>query len=128
MTPDEHAIHQVHTTWVAAANAGDLEQLLALMTEDAVFMSPGRAALGRDGFPAGFLGGHQQFELRCTSALQELVVVGDFAFTRCQDALHLIPRTGGDASTLAGDRLTVYRRQPDGRWLLARDANTLAPS
>jgi ketosteroid isomerase-like protein len=28
---------------------------------------------------------------------------------------------------LAGHRLTVYRKQPDGRWLLARDAHTLSP-
>jgi ketosteroid isomerase-like protein len=29
---------------------------------------------------------------------------------------------------LAGHRLTVYRKQLDGRWLLARDAHTLSPS
>jgi ketosteroid isomerase-like protein len=23
--------------------------------------------------------------------------------------------------------MTVFRKQPDGRWLLARDANTLSP-
>jgi ketosteroid isomerase-like protein len=28
---------------------------------------------------------------------------------------------------LAGYRLTVYRKHPDGRWLLARDAHTLTP-
>jgi ketosteroid isomerase-like protein len=28
---------------------------------------------------------------------------------------------------LAGHRITVYRKQPDGRWLLARDAHTLSP-
>jgi ketosteroid isomerase-like protein len=28
---------------------------------------------------------------------------------------------------LAGHRLTVYRKQPDGRWLLVRDAHTLSP-
>lgn len=34
---------------------------------------------------------------------------------------------GGPAVRLAGHRLTIYRRQPDGRWLLARDAHALAP-
>jgi ketosteroid isomerase-like protein len=37
----------------------------------------------------------------------------------------VIPRAGGVAQRLAGDRLTVYRKQADGRWLLARDAHTL---
>lgn len=39
--------------------------------------------------------------------------------------MSVTPRAGGVAMRLAGDRLTVYRRQPDGRWLLARDAHTL---
>jgi ketosteroid isomerase-like protein len=37
------------------------------------------------------------------------------------------PRAGGAATQLAGYRMTVYRQQPDGRWLLARDAHTLSP-
>lgn len=37
------------------------------------------------------------------------------------------PTNGGPVVRLAGHRLTIYRRQPDGRWLLARDAHTLAP-
>ena len=32
-----------------------------------------------------------------------------------------------EATQLAGHRITVYRKQPDGRWLLARDAHTLSP-
>ena len=32
-----------------------------------------------------------------------------------------------EATRLAGHRITVYRKQPDGRWLLARDAHTLSP-
>jgi ketosteroid isomerase-like protein len=28
---------------------------------------------------------------------------------------------------LAGHRMTVYRKQAAGRWLLARDAHTLSP-
>jgi hypothetical protein len=26
----------------------------------------------------------------------------------------------------AGHRISIYRKPPDGRWLLARDANTLS--
>ena len=39
----------------------------------------------------------------------------------------VIPRVGGEATQLAGHRITVYRKQPEGRWLLARDAHTLSP-
>jgi ketosteroid isomerase-like protein len=43
------------------------------------------------------------------------------------DALSVTPRAGGEATHLAGYRITVYRKQSDGRWLLARDAHTLSP-
>jgi ketosteroid isomerase-like protein len=41
--------------------------------------------------------------------------------------LSVAPRAGGQATELAGHRITIYRKQPDGRWLLARDAHTLSP-
>jgi ketosteroid isomerase-like protein len=37
MTPDEQSIREVHSTWIAAVNAGDLDRLLSLMTDDVVF-------------------------------------------------------------------------------------------
>jgi uncharacterized protein (TIGR02246 family) len=124
---DGRAIREVHTTWIDAVNAGDLVRLLGLMADDVVFLNPGRAPFGRDGFPAGFSSAHQQSRIRCLSELEEVVVVGDVAYTLCRDSLSVTPRAGGEATELAGHRLTVYRKQPDGRWLLARDAHTLAP-
>ena len=130
MNPDEQAIRDVHDTWIEAVNAGDLGCLLGLMADDAVFLSPGREPFGREGFTEGFEGGHRQYELRCESEPEEITVVGGIAYTRCRDSLTLAPRAGGATGKLAGHRLTVYRQQPDGRWLLARDAHTLsaAPS
>jgi len=126
MGPDEQAIRGVHSTWIDAANAGDLDRLLNLMADDCVFLNPGREPFGREGFPAGFLAAHRQARIRCVSELQEVVVVGDVAYTRARDSVSATPRDGGEATQFAGDRLSVYRKQPDGRWLLARDANTLS--
>jgi uncharacterized protein (TIGR02246 family) len=127
MGSDERAIRELHTTWIDAVNAGDLERLLAWMADDVVFLSPGRAPFGREGFPTGFESAHRQFQIRCISELEEVVVVGEVAYTRCRDTLSVTPRDGGAATELAGHRLTVYRKQPAGRWLLARDAHTLSP-
>ncbi len=124
---DDRAIRAVHEAWITAANAGEIDRLLALMTGDAVFLSPGEAPLSRDGFPGKFTAAHRQFHIRCISELQEVVVAGDVVHTLCRDTLSVTPREGGEAVRLAGHRLTVYRRQPDGRWLLARDAHTLSP-
>jgi len=127
MESDERAIREVHATWVDAVNAGDLVRLLALMADDALFLNPGRAPVGRDGFPAGFSVAHQQYRIRCISELEEVTVIGEVAYTLCRDSLSVAPHAGGEATELAGHRITIYRKQPDGRWLLARDANTLSP-
>lgn len=127
MRPDERKIRDVHSTWIEAVNVGDLARLLTLMTDDAVFLNPGKVPFGRDGFSPNFLDAHQRLVISCTSELEEVVVVGEVAYTRSRDRLSVTPRTGGEATRLAGDRLTVYRKQSDGRWLLARDAHTLSP-
>lgn len=95
---------ELHTTWIDAVNAGDLTPLLALMADDVVFLNPGQAPLGRKEFPVRFSAAHEQYRIRCISELEELTIVGE----------------------LAGNRITLYRKHPDGRWLLARDANTLS--
>jgi uncharacterized protein (TIGR02246 family) len=127
MRSDKQEIHEVHSTWINAVNAGDLVRLLTLMTEDVVFLNPGQAPVGRDGFSATFSSAHQKVRLRCSSELEEVVVVGEVAYTRSRDALSVTPRSGGETTQLTGHRLTVYRKQPDGHWLLARDAHTLSP-
>jgi uncharacterized protein (TIGR02246 family) len=127
MGPDERAIREVHEAWIDAVNAGELHRLLAMVTDDVVFLNPGDEGLGRDGFSAKFSAAHQQLRIRCVSELEEVVVAGEVAYTRSRDSLSVSPLVGGEESRLAGDRMTIYRKQPDGRWLLARDANVLSP-
>lgn len=127
MGPDEREIHEVQSTWIDAVNAGDLVHLLTLMAADVVFLNPGQAPFGRDGFSAAFSAAHRQVRIRCISELEEIVVVGEVAYTRSRDELSVTQRADGGATQLAGHRLTIYRKQPDGRWLLARDAHTLSP-
>ena len=59
MGSDERAIREMHTAWIDAVNAGGLDRLLALMTDDVVFLNPGRSAFGRDGFSANFSAAHR---------------------------------------------------------------------
>ncbi|RZT92478.1 YybH family protein [Rivibacter subsaxonicus] len=127
MGPDERTIRELHTTWIDAVNAGDLARLLTLMADDVALLHPGHAPIGRDEFPARFSSAHQQSRIRCISELEEVVVSGLVAYTLCRDSLSVTPHAGGETTELAGHRITIYRKQPDGRWLLARDANTLSP-
>jgi uncharacterized protein (TIGR02246 family) len=127
MGSDERAIREVHSTWIDAVNAGDLARLLSLMADDVVFLNPGYEGLGRDGFSTKFSAAHQQLRICCVSELEEVVVAGEVAYTRSRDSLSVSPLAGGEENRLAGDRMTIYRKQPGGGWLLARDANVLSP-
>jgi uncharacterized protein (TIGR02246 family) len=127
MSPDEQKVRETHATWISAVNAGDLARLLTMTTDDLVLLSPGQEPSGRDGFAAKFSGAKETMRFQCTSELEEVVVAGEVAYTRARDALTCTPRSGGDTMHFAGYRMTVYRQQPDGRWLLARDIHTLAP-
>jgi uncharacterized protein (TIGR02246 family) len=62
------------------------------------------------------------------SDIRELEVLGDWAYLRAYIKVTMTP-PGGTPVRRAGYTLTILRKQPDGRWLLARDANlmTLAP-
>jgi len=126
MASDEQEIRAVHSIWIDAVNAGDLARLLALVAEDVVFFGPGQAPFGREKFSSTFLAAHQEMRICCTSELEEVVVVGEVAYTRSRDALSVTARAGGKEARLAGHRMTVYRKQRDGRWLLSRDVHTLS--
>jgi len=127
MSAEERQVRAAHSTWIDAVNAGDLDQLLTLMSADAVFLSPGTAPSGRSEFSAHFTAAKREIRFSCVSELEEVVVADDVAFTRSRDSLSVMPIVGTGETQFAGHRITVYRKQPDGRWLLARDAHTLSP-
>ena len=127
MGSDEQAVREAHAAWIAAVNAGDLEQLLGAMAPDVVFVAPGEDPNGRDEFRARFSGAHDEYRIHCVSELDDVVVVGEVAYTLARDSLSVTPRSGGEATTVSGHRLSIYRKQSDGRWLLARDIHTLVP-
>jgi uncharacterized protein (TIGR02246 family) len=87
MGPDEGAIREVHSTWIDAVNAGDHVRLLTLMADHVVFLGPGQAPFGRDEFSASFSAAHQQVRIRCTSELEEVVVVGGACRCPCSTVL-----------------------------------------
>jgi uncharacterized protein (TIGR02246 family) len=127
MGSDERAIRELHLTWIDAVNAGDLAALLSSMTDDVIFLGPGETPSGRDAFSARFSAAHQQARVNCISELLQVVVVGEVAYTLSRDTVSVTPRAGAEELRYAGYRSTVYRKQPDSRWLLARDTHTLSP-
>jgi len=124
MTDDERAIRAVVDRWFAATRAGDLAAVLELMTDDVVFMQPAHAPFGKEAFAAAFQGmANVMFD--GTSDIVELRVLGSWAYLRNHIELTVTP-PDGEAMRRSGYTLTILRKEPDGRWRLARDANMLA--
>ena len=124
MSEDERAIRDLVETWFAATRRGDIEAVLELMTDDVVFMVPGREPFGREVFAANSKDMQgMQFEGR--SEIRELAVFGDWAYLRNHIALTLTP-PGGKPMPRAGYTLTILRKEAYGRWRLARDDNLVS--
>jgi uncharacterized protein (TIGR02246 family) len=128
MQSDEQQIRALVSAWMDATTSGDVEAVLALMTDDAVFLVPGQAPMRKADFAAAAkaqaAGKAPRFE--GATDLQEIQVSGDWAFMWSKLTVVATPPGGGAATTRSGHTLTVFHRL-DGRWLLARDANLLAP-
>lgn len=123
---DEAAIRELVSAWMEATRAENTAAVLELMTDDAVFLVPGRPPFGKAAFAqAAQAQSASSLQFDGTSEIEEIQVHGDWAFMRSHLTVVATPREG-DAVTRAGHTLTILRRE-EGRWKLARDANLLVP-
>jgi uncharacterized protein (TIGR02246 family) len=129
MSSDEQEIRALVATWMAATKAGDVEKVLSLMAEDVVFLLPGQPPMiGKSTFAAAARAQSKQAspQFEGTSEIQEIKVIGDWAFMWTKLKVVVTPPGGAPPMTRAGHTLSILKKQ-NGRWLLARDANMLSP-
>jgi uncharacterized protein (TIGR02246 family) len=124
MTKDEREIRELVDRWMAASRAGDLPAVLSLMTDDVIFMVPGQPSFGKQAF-AKASEGMKDVRIEGTSDIQEIQVMGDWAYLRNHLTMTATPPDGGKPVRRSGHTLTILRKEPDGKWRLARDANLL---
>jgi uncharacterized protein (TIGR02246 family) len=124
MSADEQAIRDVMDRWMRATAAGDLDTVLGLMTDDVVFMVPGKEPFGKQAF-AQSSRAMEGVRFEGKSEPAEIKVMGDCAYVRNHITVKVIKKAGGESKTRSGYTLTIFTRRPDGTWLLARDANLL---
>jgi uncharacterized protein (TIGR02246 family) len=123
MTTDEQAIRELVETWMAASRSGNVAAILNLMTDDAVFMTAGQEPFGKAAFAAASedLG---DVAMEGTNEIVELKLLGDWAFIRNRIDIIVTP-SGGASMRRSGYTLTLLRKEADGQWRLARDANLM---
>ena len=127
MPDDKQQIRDLIDNWARASGKGDLEKILSLMDEDAVFLRAGHPPMrGREAFAAQFQQAIEQVRIEASSDIQEIYVAGDIAYCWNQLSVTMTPLKGGTPMRHTGPVLTIFRKEAEGNWVLSRDANLLA--
>ena len=122
---DERQIRKLIESWIAASNARDLPALMDMMTDDVVFMTPGRAPFGKAEFAAD-VGRMKSVAIDAGVEVQEIEVFGPRAYIRNHIRVELTS-PGQAPKRVSGYAVSVLRKEADGRWRIARDANLVMP-
>jgi uncharacterized protein (TIGR02246 family) len=125
---DEQSIRQLVATWHEATAAGDVSRILPLMADDVVFLVPGHAPMrGRQSFEQGLRTLLRDHKISSTSEIQEIGISGEIAYCWSVLSVTITPLAQGSPNRRKGHVLTVLKKQPDGGWVVFRDANMLVP-
>jgi uncharacterized protein (TIGR02246 family) len=127
MLSDEDEIRNLMATWLAATKAGDVDTILSLIAEDAVFLVPGQPVMRKTDFAAvaRAFAEPKAPKFQGCSEIQEIRIFGDSAYAWSKLSVEITPPDGAAAIKRAGHTLTIFQKH-NGRWLLSRDANLLA--
>jgi uncharacterized protein (TIGR02246 family) len=122
---EEQAIRTLFDAWQRASRAGDVEALLGLVTDDAVFLAPGQPPIrGKTAAGDLFRLVLARFEMEQDFAIEEIQVLGEWAFCWGVDSSTMRPRGGGDAVRARGMGLSLLRKK-GGAWRFARGINNM---
>jgi uncharacterized protein (TIGR02246 family) len=119
---DLAAIASVLQEHVDAVNAGDVDSLLAGMTDDVVYLPPDQPLLrGKEQLRALMTPAYEQLDAQISMRAEETVVAGDWAWEWGHLSGSMRPKAGGQATELDGKYFYVYQRPGAGSWRIARD-------
>jgi uncharacterized protein (TIGR02246 family) len=122
---DERQIRQLVDSWIAASKVRDLPALMGMMTDDVVFMTPGRAPFGKAEFAADSER-TKGVAIDARAEVQEIEVFGRRAYIR-NHVRGELRSPGQTPKHVSGYAMSVLRKEADGRWRIARDANLVMP-
>ena len=121
---DERAIRALVEDWMTASKVGDTQKVLGLMADDMLFTVPGQEPFGKDAFRV-MSESMKGAQMEGTADIRELEIRGDWAWLRNYIDVTVTP-PGCEPVRRSGYTLSILRKEPDGRWLLFRDANLVS--
>jgi uncharacterized protein (TIGR02246 family) len=122
---DIATISALHASIVPLINSDGADGLFTLYTDDVVLMVPDSwADLDRQEALAFYTQGLNWAKPdpeNYSISLDEVVVMGDWAYVRYTARGQQVPTSGGSAFSQGSRHVSLLRRQPDGAWKIARD-------
>lgn len=122
---DEQAIRESVDTWLTASKKGDVSMMLDLLADDVLFIVPGKEPFGKEAFAAANREQMKNVEMDATIDIKEIEVVGQWAWMR--SFLNISFTRDGKTAKHSGHILNIWQKNPDGRWVIKRDANFVKP-
>jgi uncharacterized protein (TIGR02246 family) len=119
-------IRQVALRWTTAVEAGNVEQLGRLMSDDIIVIhGNGRTVSGREAVMADFAHSFESFCLKQSVESEETVIAGDWAFDRARVHTTISPLKGGDTKEIDSRTLTILRKEGPRGWCVARSIGVI---
>jgi len=116
---DQRAIETAIEEFIKAYNAGDIHGVLSYYAPDLIKVRNGAPPESKAEIEQRLVALFSKFLSRVEVTNDEIVVSGDFAFTRGSFRVSVTPRAGGETQEIDRRYLEVWRRE-SGRWLVAR--------
>ena len=111
--------------WHRRTAHGELDAILGLMTEDAVFLRCGLPPMSKTEFAAGFREWAGKARIESKSDVKEVHASGDVAYAWSYISIVMTEMGTGKRTEREGHALSIFRKSLSGKWLLARDANLI---
>lgn len=122
---------RAHKAYEAAINSNDVDCVMAMYDKDAEILQPdGPIVSGRRNIRSWVAGYFKQFKTHWKKVPLKNFVFGEYGFDEGIDTAIDTPRDGGEPIRWDCKGILVYKRQPNGEWLIFRDIwnNNKAPS
>jgi uncharacterized protein (TIGR02246 family) len=128
METAEQQIRRVVEEWHRRTAQGDLDAVLGLMSEDAVFLRCGRPPMTKAEFAAGFREWAGRARIDSKYEVKDIRASGNVAYLWSYISIVMTSKEDGTSTERDGHVLSVFRKSLTGKWLLARDENLIAAS
>jgi uncharacterized protein (TIGR02246 family) len=122
MTANEKAVAEVLAAYNAALNSSDTNAVMALYTEDGVFMPPfSPSAVGSDAVRKAYGAVFEAIKLTVKFNVAEIVQINsEWVFARTNSVGTTLNRATGTTSAEGNQELFIFRKDRDGKFKIGR--------